>query len=106
GYDELSDAHAARDLEILVTVIDQQHLQFAAIIAVDRAWRVETGDPVPQRQPRTRPHLTLEAVRDLEHEAGRDQSPLSRQKDQWPVLGHCGAQIHARRTRRLVGWRR
>ncbi len=46
----LGDAHAAFDEEFLFAEIDQQDLHLAAIVAVDRAGRVEAGDAVLQRE--------------------------------------------------------
>ena len=48
--DELGDAFAAFDLKIVGAVVDQQHFQFAAIIAVDRAGRVRHGDTMLERK--------------------------------------------------------
>lgn len=45
-YDHLGDAHAASNGEILLAEIDEQNLDFAAVIAVDRAGRIEAGDAV------------------------------------------------------------
>ena len=51
--------------------IDEQHLDLAAIVAVDRARRIEHGDAVLRGEPRARTHLRLEAVGQCHREAGR-----------------------------------
>ena len=103
GEDDLRDAHAARHREILVAEIDQQHLDLAAIVAVDRARRVEAGDAVLEGEAGARPHLALEAFRDFHDQAGRHQRALARQEQQRPVLRHGGAQVHAGRAGGLIG---
>ena len=45
--------------------IDQEHLHLAAVVGVDRAGRVEHGDAVPEGEAGARPHLRLEAIRQL-----------------------------------------
>ena len=62
------------DLEDAVAEIDQDHLDLAAIVRVDRARRVEHRDAVPQREAGARPDLALVAGRELQREAGRDQA--------------------------------
>lgn len=99
----LGNPHAAGDDEILLTEIDQQHLHFAAIVAVDRAGRVEAGDTVLEGKSRARADLRLEACRDLEDEAGRHQRPFSRSKRQWLGVRHGGTKIHTCRTGGLIG---
>ncbi len=94
----LGDPHAAGNHEILLAEIDQQHLHLTAIIAVDRAGRVEAGDTVLEGETGARPDLRLEARRHLEDEAGRHQRAFARSKCQWFSLWHCRAQIHARGT--------
>jgi hypothetical protein len=51
GRDQLRDPLPAPHLERLLPQIGEDHLHFAAIVAVDRAGRVEAGDAVLQRQP-------------------------------------------------------
>src|SRR6185369_16308068 len=77
--DELGDALAAPDRERLVAMVDDDDLQFAAIIAVDGPGRVGDRDPVLQREPRSRPDLDLVALGNCDFEAGGDRVPLPRQ---------------------------
>src|SRR3546814_3544160 len=68
-HHHLGDAVAARHRERLAAEVDQQHLQFAAIVAVDGAGRVDHGDAVPAGEAGARPHLRLVAVRQGNGEA-------------------------------------
>ena len=47
---QLRDALAAADLEGFAAEIGEDHLHLAAIVAVDRAGRVETGDAMLERE--------------------------------------------------------
>ena len=58
--------------ERLRPVIDQKHLDLAAIVGVDRARRVEDGDAMLAGEAGARPHLALIAVRERDGDAGRD----------------------------------
>ena len=55
--------------------VDQGHLQFAPVIAVDRGRRVGEGDPMLEGQTGPRPDLALETRRDGDGESGADQCP-------------------------------
>ena len=83
--DELGDALAALHFERLVAEVGEDDLHLAAIVAVDRAGRVETGDAMLQREAGPRADLNLVAVRDLDCEASGDGVALPRLKRQ--VLG-------------------
>ena len=56
-----------------VPVIDQRHLDLAAIIAVDGAGRIQHGDAMLDRKAGARPHLRLVTVRQCDGKAGRHQ---------------------------------
>lgn len=99
----LCDPHAAGDDEILLTEIDQQHLHFAAIIAVDRAGRVEAGNAILESKAGAWADLRLEARWDFENEAGWHQSPLARSKRQWLGVRHGGTKIHAGSAGGFIG---
>jgi hypothetical protein len=51
GRNELGDALAAADGEGLAAMVDEQDLQFAAIIAVDRAGGVGNADAMLEGRP-------------------------------------------------------
>ena len=61
--DHLRDLHAARNPERRVAMIDQDRFDFAAIIAVDGARRVQTSDTVIEREAGARTHLRFVSVR-------------------------------------------
>ena len=80
------------DGEGLGAVVDQDHPDLAAIVAVDGAGAVEQRQPVAQRQARARAHLHLVARGERDGEAGRDQRALAgreRQAARAP-LGRAG----------------
>ena len=58
--------------------IDQDDLDLAAIVGIDRAGRIEHGDAVPQREPGARPDLAFGAGRQRDRDAGRDRGPPAR----------------------------
>ena len=94
GGDELGDALAAADREGLAAVVDEQDLQFAAIVAVDRARRVGDGDAMLEGEARARADLDFIAVRDGDAEAGGDGVALPGREVE--ILG--GDDVHARRA--------
>ncbi|RZM21909.1 MAG: dUTP diphosphatase, partial [Sphingomonas sp.] len=59
GGHELRDAVAAGNHERLVAEVREDHLHFAAIVAVDRAGCVEVGDAVLEREVQVRPRSGL-----------------------------------------------
>ncbi len=75
--DYLRNAVAFGDLEIVFAQIGEDHFYLAAIVAVDRAWRVEASDTVSERKPRTRAHLHFIARRNSKSEAGCDIQPFA-----------------------------
>lgn len=99
----LGNPHAAGDDEILLAEIDQQHLHFAAIVAVDRAGRIEAGDTVLEGKSGAWADLRLETRRYFEDEAGWHQSPLARSKRQWLGVRHGGTKIHAGSAGGFIG---
>jgi len=73
GNDQLGDTLERRDLDRDRAVVDQQNPEFAAIVRVDGAGRVEHRQAVAQGEPGARAHLSLEAVRNLEAQPRRNQ---------------------------------
>ena len=62
---QLGDAVPPADLVVVLGVmVHQDDLELAAVARVDEAGRVETGDPVPDRQPAPGQHKAGEAVGD------------------------------------------
>ena len=101
--DQLRDAHATGDGEGVGAEIGEDHLDLAAIVAVDGTGRVEAGYAGFERQPGARPDLAFKALRDLHDQTGGHRETAARRNFQRCILFDCGAQIHPRRTRRLIG---
>src|SRR3569623_2910452 len=99
----LRNAHAPLDRHRRLAEIDQQNLDLAAIIGVDRAGRVEHGETVLDRQARARAHLSLAIRRQRDGDAGRHQRPRARRERQRRVGRPGGAQVAPGRVRRLIG---
>jgi peptide chain release factor 3 len=103
GDHQLGDAHAAGDGEGVGAEIGEDHLDLAAIVAVDGAGRVQTGDSGFQSEAGARTDLALETLRDLHHQpGGHGEAVAGRQLDRL-VLIDGGAQIHAGGPGRLIG---
>ena len=60
--DELRDAHPARDDEPLATEVDERHPDLAAVIGVDRPWRVWNCKSLLERQAGSRSNLRFLAA--------------------------------------------
>src|SRR5579864_420462 len=71
--DELRDAIATPHGERFVAVVDQQHADRAAVVRIDRAGRIQTGDAVSHRKPTARADLCFVATRQCDAEARGDQ---------------------------------
>src|SRR5215471_464432 len=56
---QLCDARAALDRERVAAEIRKDYMNFAAVIGIERAGRIEHRDAVMQRQPRARPDLAF-----------------------------------------------
>jgi hypothetical protein len=102
--DQLRDAVAPPDVEVLAAEIDHQHLDLAAVVGVDRARAVRQRHAVAQGEAAARADLAFEAGRDLDGQAGRDQGAGA--GAQAERLGHVGQQVHASGTLGLVGGQR
>src|SRR5438552_13725513 len=81
----LRDAHAALDGETLWPEIDQRHLHFAAIVAVDGAGRVDHGDAEAARESSSGSNLCFVTMRNCHREAASDQANLSAPELDRPV---------------------
>src|SRR5687768_9790308 len=73
-HDQLSDPIARLDEVGFFAEVDQQHLDLAAIVLIDRARRIEHGHAVLEREPRARPDLPFAARRKLDRKPRRDES--------------------------------
>src|SRR5690606_27154608 len=88
---ELGDAIAAADLEGLLSEVDEDDADLAAVVAVDGAGCVDHADAVAQRQPRAGPDLRFVARRQLDGHAGGNEGPLAGFEPQV----HVRAQVEA-----------
>ena len=76
--DYLGDPHAALQAESFFPSIEENDLDLAAIIAVDRSRRIEHGHAMFRGQSRTRANLRLVASRQFDAKAGRNQKAVAR----------------------------
>jgi hypothetical protein len=73
-HDQLGDALPASDLEVLDGIsVDQQHLEFSPITAVDETRGVEAGDSVAKRQSAARLDEARTPLGDRYRESGGHQ---------------------------------
>ena len=63
GDDHLCNSHAAADPKRLGAQIDKDYADFAAIVGIDRAGRIQHRDAVLRGEPGARPHLRFGAGR-------------------------------------------
>ena len=75
---QLCDPVAGRDRVRGIAEVDEQHLDLAAIVFVDRAGRIRDGDAVLEREARARPHLAFVPRRQRDREAGRHRGARAR----------------------------
>ena len=84
--DELRDPVAAPDRERRLPVIDQDHLDLAAIVAVDGTGRVQDRDAMPGGEPGAGPHLRLVALGKMEAKPGGEQDDaVPKPKNLWQL---------------------
>ena len=67
---DLRDAHAALDVEVVISKIDQDYFYLTPVVGINGPRRVEAGNSVLEGKAGPRPHLRFIALRDLEDEAG------------------------------------
>ena len=72
--DQLGDAFPALDCEGILSEIDQNDLDLAAIVAVDSAGRVQTGQAMLCRQAGAGPNLDFITLRNGDRQPGRDRT--------------------------------
>lgn len=102
GENELRNAIAAPDDQGLGAEVDHKDADFAAIVGVDGAGRINQGQPFTQRAPATRSHLTLESGRDFKGDSSRYRGPLQRLQFSFAVdIRH---QIKPRGVSALIAW--
>ena len=88
GDDHLGDAFAGFYGLWLVGEVDDDALDFAAVVAVDRSGRVEHGEAAIDGQAAAGADLRLVAVGQFDEQARRDEGPTERgQGDRGVELG-------------------
>ena len=78
GKHHLGDALPIVDDEIFLREVDEQHHDFAAIVGIDGARRVEHGDAMLQGKTAARTNLCLISHWQSHEKARRNQSALHR----------------------------
>jgi hypothetical protein len=76
--DHLGDTHTGLYGEGLIPKVDDEDLDFAAVVSVNGAWGVEEREAVVQGEATAGADLGLPARRDFHIEASRDKQPLAR----------------------------
>ena len=100
GDDELRDAVAATDADGCGPEVDEQHADLATVVGIDRARRVEQGQPFPVRQATPWSHLPLVSDGNGEREPGRYEPSLARAE--YHVGRDVRGEIHAGRAGRHI----
>ena len=68
--DHLRDALIPFDGERLLSQVDEQHLDLPAVVGIDRARSIESGDPMLQRLAAARPDLRFKLSGHSDGDAG------------------------------------
>src|SRR5262249_13236496 len=98
--DQLCDAVPRAHPRFFLSEIDNDDVELAAIIRIDRSWRIEHGQPIARCEARTRAHLALESVGDFQRDAdGNDAALAGRDANR---LDHGRVKVGARGTRRHI----
>ena len=76
--DHLGDPVAVANVERPVAVVDQNDVDFSAIVGVDRSWSVQDRHTVPVRKTRPRPDLRFETPRQRDPDSAGNHPVLAR----------------------------
>src|SRR5512144_806865 len=101
---QLCDPHAAGNNNRFAAEIDQQNLNFAPIVRVDRAGRVEDGETISSREARTRTHLCFITFRERNRQSCRNESAGARCDCEGTGGRDRCKQVEPRRMFALVRW--
>src|SRR3984957_6299637 len=99
---QLRDARTARNDEQFGTSIDQNDLQFSAIVGIDRPGRVEHCDAVASGQTRPRPDLALAALGQSDRDARWNHGAAAGRNFDRRIGRHRGHEIEAGGERALI----
>ena len=97
GKHHLGDALPVVDDEVFLREVDEQHHDFAAIVGINGARRVEHGDAMLQGKTAARTYLRLISHWQSHEKARRNQSALHRMEHDGFV--DVSTQVHARTLR-------
>src|SRR5512147_371843 len=101
---QLCDPHAAGNNNRFATEIDQQNLNLAPIVRVDRAGGVEDGETISGSEARTRAHLRFITFRERNRQSCRNESPGARRDCDGTGGRYRCKQVEPRRMLALVLW--
>jgi hypothetical protein len=76
--DHLGDTHAGFYREGFIPKVDDEDLDFAAVVGVNGAWGVEDSEAMMQGEAAAGADLGFPARRDFYIESSRDEQPLAR----------------------------
>ena len=99
----MGNPHASLKAEWLLTVIDEDHQNLAAIVRIDCSGCIEACHSMPQRKARPRPHLPFKTPWNLDCEAGWHSYALTGQQLHGLVFGNGGTKIQPGGIRTLIG---
>lgn len=75
GDDHLGDAFSILDGEGGLTVVDEQHFDFTAVVGIDGAGAIEDGDAVFEGEAAARPHLRFIPFGQFNEQSSGNQNP-------------------------------
>jgi hypothetical protein len=100
--DHLGDAHAAGDGDGLFSQVDQEDLNFAAVVGVDGSWGVGDGESMFEGQAATGADLGFKTDGESDDKPAGASDAIQGLEDQGFALGEGGEEIHTGGVRRLV----
>jgi hypothetical protein len=102
---QLRNLRPARHRERLGAEIDENDVEFPAVIGVERAGSIEYRDAEMQRESGAGPDLPLYSRREREGETSWDGGAAAGHDDcwYWRVCGYCGHEVEPGRVRALIG---
>src|SRR4026209_2677221 len=100
---QLCDPHAAGNNDRFAAEIDQQHLNLAPIVRIDRTGRVEDGETISGSEARTRPHLRFITFGERDRQSCRNESAGARRDCDGAGGRYRSKQVAPRGMVELVG---
>src|SRR6185503_7033497 len=100
---QLCNPHAAGNNNRFAAEIDQQHLDLAPVVRIDRAGRVEDGKTISGSEARTRPNLRFITFGERDRQSCRNENAGARRDSEGASGRHRCKQVEPRRMLALVG---